>query len=168
MVKVTINRAPVLTLWSVVVAEALGFPRATALTLGKSVAGKGAFAKAKRIGIAEERAPADKKRSPVEPKFVVLMGIEIPVLETKEGMRAIAEGKPTDPKAVEKYLQQKFGEKLDEVEASMRMLAVSRTKARLAAEAFSLYEKFRPAIPPGAQGWGKAGVLDTATIGKLK
>jgi hypothetical protein len=37
--KITINRAPVLTLWAAVVAERLGFDRAEALTLGKAVAG---------------------------------------------------------------------------------------------------------------------------------
>lgn len=37
-VRLTINRAPVLTLWAVVVAERLGFDRATALTLGQAVA----------------------------------------------------------------------------------------------------------------------------------
>jgi hypothetical protein len=165
--KVTINRAPVLTLWGVVVAETLGFPRATALTLGKSVAGKGAFAKAKRIGIAEDREPSAKKRSPTEPRFIAFMGAEVPVLDTKDGVLAIAEGKPMAPAAVERYLAQKFGDQLGEVEAAMRTLAASRTKAKLAAVAFSLYEKFRPAIPAGAPGWGKAGVLDTVAIRKL-
>ena len=36
---ITINRAPVLTLWAAVVAERLGFDRATSLTLGQAVAG---------------------------------------------------------------------------------------------------------------------------------
>ena len=36
---IRINRAPVLTLWAAVVAERLGFDRATALTLGQAVAG---------------------------------------------------------------------------------------------------------------------------------
>ncbi len=43
--KITINRAPVLTLWAAVVAERLGFDRAEALTLGKAVAGLNAYAK---------------------------------------------------------------------------------------------------------------------------
>ncbi len=167
MTKVTINRAPVLTLWGVVVAEALGHSRATALTFGKSVAGKGAFAKAKRLGIAADRAPDARRRSPEEPRFVTFMGAEIPVLDTKDGARAIAEGKPIDSKAVGKYLEQKFGAHLDEVGEAMQALAASRDKPALAAEAFSLYEKFRPSIPAGTPGWGKAGALDTAAIMKL-
>lgn len=39
METVTINRAPVLTLWAAVVAERLGFDHDEALTLGKAVAG---------------------------------------------------------------------------------------------------------------------------------
>lgn len=38
---ISINRAPVLTLWAAVVAERLGFDRNEALTLGKAVAGAG-------------------------------------------------------------------------------------------------------------------------------
>ena len=36
---VTINRAPVLTLWAAVVAERLGYDHEAALTLGKGIAG---------------------------------------------------------------------------------------------------------------------------------
>lgn len=167
MTKVTINRAPVLTLWGVVVAETLGHPRATALTFGKSVAGKGAFAKAKGLGLAAERTPDARRRSPEEPHYVMFMGARVPVLATADGERAIAEGKPIDPKTVERYLEQKFGAHLGEVREAMRALAASRDKRALAAEAFSLYEKFRPSIPTGAAGWGKAGEMDTASIRKL-
>jgi len=48
---VTINRAPVLTLWAAVVAERLGFEHEEALTLGKSVAGLTAQSKGQRLGI---------------------------------------------------------------------------------------------------------------------
>jgi len=164
---VKINRAPVLTLWGVIVAQALGHSRATALTFGKYVAGKGAFAKAKRLGLAEEREPSARRRSPDDPAYVLFMGAEVPVIETKEGPRAIADGKPIDPAAVERYLAQKFGDNLDAAVAAMTALAKSRAKAVLAREAFGLYEKFRPTIPAGAQGWGKAGEMDLGLIKRL-
>ena len=47
---VTINRAPVLTLWAAVVAEELGFDADTALTLGKAVAGLNAQTKGRSLG----------------------------------------------------------------------------------------------------------------------
>src|SRR6185295_19890309 len=48
---VTINRAPVLTLWASVVAECLGFDPDEALTLGKALAGLTAQSKGQRLGI---------------------------------------------------------------------------------------------------------------------
>jgi hypothetical protein len=45
-----INRAPVLTMWAAVVAERLGHPADTALTLGRAVAGSAARVKARNIG----------------------------------------------------------------------------------------------------------------------
>jgi len=43
---IRVNRAPVLTLWATVVAERLGYPPETAVTLGRFVAGSSARAKA--------------------------------------------------------------------------------------------------------------------------
>jgi hypothetical protein len=43
--RVTINRAPVLTLWAAVVAERLGYDREASLTLGRAVAGLNAQSK---------------------------------------------------------------------------------------------------------------------------
>ncbi len=48
---VSINRAPVLTLWAAVVAQRLGFDADEALTLGKAVAGLNAQAKGRKLGI---------------------------------------------------------------------------------------------------------------------
>ncbi len=53
---IRVNRAPVLTLWAAIVAEQLGHPWETALTLGRAVAGSSAQAKARRLGIAEEKS----------------------------------------------------------------------------------------------------------------
>ena len=53
--KIRITRAPVLTLWSAVVAERLGFDRAAALTLGQAVAGLSAYAKGVSLGTIEAK-----------------------------------------------------------------------------------------------------------------
>lgn len=61
---VTINRAPVLTLWAAVVAERLGYDRDGAVTLGQAVAGLNAAAKARSLGIAKPREkPAVEKKA---------------------------------------------------------------------------------------------------------
>ena len=54
---------PVLTLWATVVAERLGHPPETALTLARFVAGSSAGAKARRLGIIEETQEAEERRA---------------------------------------------------------------------------------------------------------
>ena len=51
--KLSINRAPVLTLWATIVAQRLGFQREEALTLGKAVAGLNAYSKGRSLGLYE-------------------------------------------------------------------------------------------------------------------
>ena len=48
---ISINRAPVLTLWAAIVAQRLGFNKNEALTLGRAVAGLNAQTKGRRLGI---------------------------------------------------------------------------------------------------------------------
>jgi len=56
LMSVIVNRAPVLTLWAAVVAERLGHPADTALTLGRAVAGSAARMKTRNIGREERKA----------------------------------------------------------------------------------------------------------------
>lgn len=170
----SINRAPVLTLWAAVVAERLGFEREEALTLGKTVAGLNAYSKGKSLGLYEpapkslkELRTAAKRKRDVGAFEVALLQRAVSVVPTAGGLRALIKEKPVDPAGVERYLRSKFGEDLDAVEKAMRDLAASRTPARLAAEGYALYEKFRPEIPAGVAGWGAAGVLDLGKLRKL-
>ena len=57
---IRVNRAPVLILWATVVAERLGYPAETALTLGRFVAGSSARAQARRLGISNEKQDAEE------------------------------------------------------------------------------------------------------------
>ncbi len=166
-----INRAPVLTLWAAVVAERLGFDHEEALTLGRAVAGLNAYSKGVSLGLftpsPEEVREQRRKLRPKETITVDLLHRAVPAVHTKEGLRALSHEKPTDPASVERYLEAKFGEGYGAARAAMQALAKSRPPAKLAAEAFSLYEKFRPAVPPGVRGWGAAGTLDLAAIRRL-
>jgi hypothetical protein len=166
--KVTINRAPVLTLWAAVVAERLGFDHAEALTLGKAVAGLNAHAKGVRLGIYEP-APATvrkerEKLSRGTQLTVSLLHRAVPVAQTPDGLRALAKEKPIKPASVERYLSGKFGPSLEATRRAMANLAGALPPRELAARAYALYEKFRPEIPPGVSGWGAAGVLDLDAI----
>jgi hypothetical protein len=170
MSKITINRAPVLSLWAFVVARRVGHSHDTALTLAKAIAGMSAYAKAKSLGLVEERETgADKRKASrgASAKFIVFMGRRIPVAASRTGPLALAGGKPIPPASVKSYLEAKFGGNYDDVSRAMAKLARSRSPAKLAVEAFHLYEKFRPAIPAGVSGWGKAGVLDLKKVERL-
>jgi hypothetical protein len=169
---VTIDRAPVLTLWAAMVAERLGYDHETALTLGKAVAGLNAQSKGRRLGIFEDPKDAEedkeqKARKPGETSTVSLLHRRVPVIKTDQGVRATVKGELINPAGVKRYLAQKFGEELAKVRAAMEMLAQAYPSDQLAAHAYSLYEQFRPDVPEGKQGWGAAGQLDLDAIRTL-
>ncbi len=167
--KLTINRAPVLTLWAAVVAERLGHTRDEALTLGRAVAGMNAQSKAVHLGLREPASPAEKarRRAAAGPERVELLGRAVPVVHTPKGPRAAKDGKADSPEAVERYLAGKFGDALEEARHAMAALAAKFPREKLAAQAFTLYEAFRPSIPAGTRGWGAKGVLDLGALAKL-
>ena len=169
--KVKINRAPVLTLWAAVVAERLGHSQAEALTLGKALAGLNAQSKGRRLGIYAPRpkgeAPAaTEAKKPSE--SVELMGRQIPVVRTRQGLRAADKGEAMEPGAVRRYLESKFGDRLGDVQQAMAELAHSYPPAELAGRAYALYEEFRPQVPKGERGWGAAGDLDLSLLHRLR
>jgi hypothetical protein len=170
--KVIINRAPVLTLWATVVSERLGYDPEAALTLGKAVAGLNAQSKGRRLGLFEapldqREASAPQEREPGQPLLVPVLGRSVPAIHTEHGVRATLKHQPIDPKGVRRYLAQKFGQNLAEVRAAMEDLAQAYPPDQLAAQAYALYERFRPAIPEGQHGWGAAGELDLQAIRAL-
>jgi hypothetical protein len=69
---------------------------------------------------------------------------------------------------VQRYLEQKFKDDLDEAREAMEKLAKSYTPKQLENKAYDLYEKFRPEIPKGKKGWGARGELDLDYIRSLK
>jgi hypothetical protein len=153
-----INRAPVLTLWAAVVAERLGLPRDTALTVGQAVAGLTAHAKGVRLGIYAAPETRPQEPPPPAPKGatgihdVVLLGRLIHVADTADGPRAIAKGVLVKPEAVERYLKGKFGDALDAVRAELERLAAHFPPTQLRHEGFHLYEQFRPDVPSDEEG----------------
>ena len=167
-----VNRAPVLTLWAAVVAGRLGHPAETALTLGAAVAGTAARAKARRLGLAEDnredegqhRQSGDARR---ERRAVRLLGREVPVSRSEGGLLLAAHGdRPQSPASVRNYLARAFGDRLGEVRAVMDALAASLPPDELNRVGFKLYERFRPEVPEGVEGWGAKALLDIGRIRK--
>jgi len=160
-----VNRAPVLTLWAAIVAERLGHPPDTALTLGRFVAGSSARAKARSLGIADESQEAAEQREQAaaikaQRQMVRLLGRDVPVLPADDGtMRADDKGKPASARGVRSYVMRAFGDRLGEVREAMEALAASLPPEELNRVGFRLYERFRPEVPAGAEGWGAKGEL---------
>jgi hypothetical protein len=162
---VRVNRAPVLTLWAAVVAERLGYGPETALTLGRFVAGSSARAKARRLGIVEEKQETEERAAraaELKPRrqTVHLLGRDIPVLPADDGTpRAEDDGAPASARSVRSYINRAFGHRLPEVRAAMETLAASLPPEELNRIGFRLYEHFRPDVPEGVPGWGAKGQL---------
>ncbi|MGO8740560.1 hypothetical protein [Rhodoblastus sp.] len=163
---IRVNRAPVLTLWASIVAERLGYSTATALTLGRAVAGYSAQAKARRLGLVEEGEVTEKRERPkVARETVFLLGRRIPIMATDDGqIRAEDHGKPASERSTLSYIRRAFGDKLDAVRAAMEDLAASYPPDDLNRIGFHLYERFRPEAPDDVSGWGAKGELKVGRI----
>lgn len=170
---IRINRAPVLTLWAAVVAEAEGHDRNAALTMGKAVAGLNAQAKGRRLGIYSSpkadggRESAPRKTGLGEDFWVQVCGRPVPARNTEAGVRAVVKDQPIDPYKVQQYLEGKFGEALPVAREAMEALAAAFAPEDLEDLAYQLYERFRPQIAPGQTGWGQQGDLDLDLIRSL-
>jgi hypothetical protein len=169
---IQVNRAPVLTLWTAVVAERLGYDWPAALTIGKGLAGINAASKGARLGLmtpptGDVDGPPRRKSGLGEDTWVRVCGRNVPCKQTEQGLRGCVEDRAVDPKGVEKYLSSRFGGSLDQALAHMRLLAAAYEPESLAEAAYDLYLTFRPEIDPGRAGWGQKGTLDLQLLTSL-
>jgi hypothetical protein len=146
---ISINRAPVLTLWAAVVAERFGFDEDEGLSLGKALAGLTAQTKGRRLGIykpEEVGAKEAREKERGEEFWIELCGRPLPAKNSEDGIRAVKGTQVIEPGGVRRYLEGKFGDDLGQVRSAMEQLAKSYEPKELAESAFHLYERFRPAI----------------------
>ena len=174
--EIRVNRAPVLTLWAAVVAERLGYDPDAAMTLGRAVAGASARVKARAIGLEQDEHGDDRagkgarettaptERRPTPARTVHLLGRDVPVVEGKQGLRALDHDRPAASGPARAYVERAFGEHLPAVRQAMERLAAALPPDELNRVGFHLYERFRPEVPDGARGWGAKGVLDLAKV----
>jgi len=162
---IRVNRAPVLTLWAAIVAERLGHPPETALTLGRAVCSFSACSKARRVGIVNDEQAADERRAgaaAIKPqnRTIRLLGKDIPVLPADDGtLRADDNGRPASARSVASYIAKAFGDRLNEAISAMEALAGMLPPEELNRVGFRLYESFRPDVPDGRQESGAKGEL---------
>jgi hypothetical protein len=121
------DRAPVLTVWTAVVAEVLGFEHDDALTLGRAVAGLNAYLKGVSLGLFQptptEIEEHPRKMCKEETVIIGLLHRAVLARCTDEGLRALSGDSPIRPESVQKYLQGKFGDALEDVSNVMLELA---------------------------------------------
>jgi hypothetical protein len=91
----------------------------------------------------------------------------MPAKNTDDGIRAVKGAKVIEPDGVRRYLEGEFGDDLGAVRSAMQRLVKSYQLKELAERCFGLYERFRPAIPESAKGWGAKGILNLAVIEQL-
>jgi hypothetical protein len=167
---IQINRAPVLTLWVVVVAEKQGFNKNEAHSYGRYIAGILAQSKGRSLGIFEERDADEhkqKKQRTTKDYVHFFQHIKVPVQVMSNGDRVAYESgsdtKTIDPKSVENYLERAFGNRLVDVKEAMEMLANSMSDEDLKKQAYTLYEQIRPEW----KGWGQKSALSLSKICQL-
>ncbi|WFD41758.1 hypothetical protein MPSI1_000394 [Malassezia psittaci] len=154
---VLVNRAPVMTAWSVVVLQYMGFSTPEALSIAQNYVGRTAHARAMAIG----RAPRDSKEPSVSQKqpHISFMGCIIPVICLRSGTyRALHNGEIVDPDKAFNYMHKSMHQMLPEVIGAMMLLASSymdhawaseiekgsSSSHNLEKEAYRLYTEFRP------------------------
>jgi len=104
---VSINRAPVLTLWAAVGAQRLGFHWNESLSLGKALAGLNAESKGRRLGIFkphEVKPKAARERERGEEFWIELCGRPVPAKNTTDGIRAVEDRAVITAESAEAYL----------------------------------------------------------------
>ncbi len=146
-----------------------GFERDEALTLGRAVAGLNTYLKGVSLGLfqptPQEVKEQRRKMRKEEMVTIDLLHRAVPAKHTDEGLRALSGENPIRPESVQKYLEGKFGDPLEDVSKAMLELAKSLPPPQLAGKAYAPYEKFMPEIPPGKKGWGASAKLDLDLIG---
>lgn len=169
---VTINRAPVLELWAATVTSFLheGLSWETCLSAGSAISTLCAISKGRSIGAVEPPDPetAEKKRQERQERAEKEQLEELEVmgfnLRLKDGSILVSD-KPK--KANESALTHKFGEQAYvRTKASFEQALESWRGAGegLNAQAFHMYEDFRPTVPPGQKGWGRRGQLNLQAV----
>lgn len=168
---IKINRAPVLTLWVMVVCERQGYTHEEALTHAKWISAILARSKGKSLGKFEkdekQKSPSGDKTAPKRdnPKEHVFGHIKVPVESTAVGKRmAVMGDNPIVPDDVDRYLKNAFGgDDLERIKQVFQSLADSMDPQELREKAYDLYEELRPEW----QGWAQPGKFDLEKVQAL-
>ncbi|GAB5368235.1 hypothetical protein AAMO2058_001301800, partial [Amorphochlora amoebiformis] len=168
-IRLSINRAPVMTLWSVVVCERVGYTYMEALSLGRAVTYMNAQSKLEAMGVVSKATYDGLPTNSPNFQVVGVLGRAVPALKTETGLRGLRfSGDIVWPYAVQKYLENNFSDKLIHVRVAMQVAAnrfsVSELTESMGRNAYDLYTKIRPEVPDGVRGLGAQASFDCSAL----
>jgi len=173
--KITVNRAPVLTLFAACVTEFLHSHLSwqTCLSAGASIASLCAISKGRSIGAIDppsqdKKTKQDKTSDDDDNEDEEEITVMHFPLHIKNGLVVDRSSKPKPGN--EKTLESKFGEE-EEHEARQVFRDCLQTwkghEDELNKKAFGMYEKFRPDVAKGQRGWGRKGEMSLEEVEKV-
>ncbi|KZP32973.1 hypothetical protein FIBSPDRAFT_722131 [Athelia psychrophila] len=150
-----VNRAPVMTAWSFIVAERLGFSREEALSIASVYTEMNAVSKGVSLAIFEpsRNNGMEAKKGGSQP-YVELMGRNALYQAQSGSWRALANNTPAQPSAAFSYISRAFRQNTGFMIGALRALASTYSPQELNDQkGFGLYAQFRPDV----EGWGGRG-----------
>ncbi|KAJ7180175.1 hypothetical protein C8R43DRAFT_972017 [Mycena crocata] len=161
-----VNRAPLMTAWSTLVAERLGFQREEALSIASVFTELNAVRKGVSMGIYKkgtERAMEASKEG--SQPWVDLMGRRVPLFQAQNSQwRALSNGTAVQPSTAFSYISRAFRQTTPHILGALRLLVESYTPQEINGKAWGLYCDFRPEV----NGWGERAEVKCETILDLR
>ncbi|KAG6829608.1 hypothetical protein H0H92_004077 [Tricholoma furcatifolium] len=160
-----VNRAPLMTLWAMTVAERLGFRREEALSIASVYTEMNAVTKGVSLGIyesgKEQGMEAIKGGSQ---SYIELMGRR-PLYQTQtQQWRALSSAAPVKPSVAFSYISRAFRQTTPYISGALKLLANSFDSEELNRMGWGLYAEFRPTVDR----WGARSEVKCSTILELR
>ncbi|KAJ7276479.1 hypothetical protein B0H12DRAFT_24606 [Mycena haematopus] len=158
-----VNRAPLMTAWSTLVAERLGFQREEALSIASVYTEMNAVSKGISMGIykpgTQYKRSTEASKGGSQP-YVELMGRR-PLFKTQNSQwRALSNGTVVQPSTAFSYICRALRKTTPHIIGALRLLVESFTPEEINARGWALYADFRPEV----KGWGERAEVKCETI----
>ncbi|KAJ7129582.1 hypothetical protein C8R44DRAFT_82192 [Mycena epipterygia] len=157
-----VNRAPLMTAWSTLVAERLGFQREEALSIASVYTELNAISKGVSMGI-YKKGTERAMEAPIggSQPYVELMGRRVPLFQTQTSQwRGLSNGTAVQPSTAFAYISRALRQTTPHIIGALRLLVESFTPQEINAKAWGLYAEFRPEV----NGWGERAEVKCETI----
>ncbi|KAJ6598982.1 hypothetical protein DFH09DRAFT_1243465 [Mycena vulgaris] len=160
-----VNRAPLMTAWSTLVAERLGFQREEALSIASVFTELNAISKGISMGIYKQGTERGMEASKGGSQpYVELMGRR-PLFQTQTSQwRALSNGTAVQPSTAFSYISRALRQTTPYIIGALRLLVESFTPQEINGKAWGLYAEFRPEV----NGWGERAEVKCETILALR